>query len=105
MAILGLSKKTAAFHSVRQMSLIAFPPPRFPGRTSMLMSAQHSFLGRTQRCGIEGAVSLLGTAHFPGSDQNFARARILSVFVANSLCVIICVTARVKVESPTEAPA
>ena len=32
MAIFGLFKKTAAFHSVRQISLIALPPLRFPGR-------------------------------------------------------------------------
>ena len=30
MAMLGLFKKTAAFHSVRQISLIALPPLRFP---------------------------------------------------------------------------
>ena len=31
MAILALFKKTAAFHSVRQISLIALSPLRFPG--------------------------------------------------------------------------
>ena len=31
MAILGLFKMTAAFHSVRQISPVALPPLRFPG--------------------------------------------------------------------------
>ena len=31
MAMLDLFKKAAAFHSVRQISLIALPPLRFPG--------------------------------------------------------------------------
>ena len=30
MAMLGLFKKTAAFHNVGQISLIALPPLRFP---------------------------------------------------------------------------
>ena len=40
--MLGLIKKTAAFHSVRQISLIALPPLRFPA-VNILVCAVESF--------------------------------------------------------------